>query len=136
MTQIGADERDAETYAIIGAAMEVHSGLGCGFLEPVHHEALAIELAMRNVGFRREAIFPIGYRGKLLQAGYRADFICFEKVIVELKALARLSAVEEAQCINYLKASGHERCLLLNFDASRLEYKRLVLSPAHLRPSA
>lgn len=136
MTQNDADQRDPETYALIGAAMEVHGQLGRGFLEQAYQEALAIELGLRKIPFLREAQLNITYRGKVLTAKYKADFICYNAVIVELKALARLSGIEEAQCINYLKASGHERCLLLNFGAPRLEYKRLIFSNSYPRPSA
>jgi GxxExxY protein len=136
MTQMDADQRDPRTYAMIGAAMEVHSLLGRGFLEAVYQDALAIELQRRAVPLRREASLKITYKGHPLSAGYRADFLCFEAVIVETKALARLSPTKEAQIINYLKASGIEHGLLLNFSASRLEYKRVVLSEAHLRLSA
>jgi GxxExxY protein len=129
MSQIAADERDPQTYALIGAAMEVHTTLGHGFLEPVYQEALAVELALRDIPFRREAPFGIAYKNARLAVSYKADFLCFDAVIVELKALAKLSSVEEAQVINYLKASGLKRALLFNFGAQRLEHRRFVLSP-------
>ena len=121
-------DTDPRTYDIIGADMEVHRQLGCGFLEPVYQEALAIEFAMRDVPFRREVKLPIEYKGQCLLTAYSADFICFETVVVELKALARLSGTEEAQVINYLKATGYEVGLLLNFGARSLEHRRFVLT--------
>ena len=105
-------EKDPRTYAIIGAAMEVHKQLGCGFLEPVYQEALMVEFSKRQIPFRREVTLPIFYKQVRLNTPYRVDFICFEEVVVELKALARLSGTEEAQLINYLKASEHEIGLL------------------------
>jgi GxxExxY protein len=120
------NRRDERTYAIIGAAMEVHKLLGHGFLEAVYHEALSLEMQARGIPFEQEVVLHIYYKTQSLKAGYRADFICFDQVIVEIKALSRLSGVEEAQILNYLKATGYATGLLLNFGAKSLEYKRFA----------
>lgn len=121
-----AEERDPQTFAIIGAAMEVHNQLGHGFLEAVYQEALAKELTARRIPFAREAELVISYKGEPLACRYRADFICYGEVIVELKALSAIGGPEEAQVINYLKATGYQRALLINFGAPSLKYKRMV----------
>ena len=121
------EERDPQTYAIIGAAMEVHSQLGCGFLEAVYQEALA--MALRNIPFRREVELLITYKGEPLATMYRADFICYGEIIVELKAISNITPVEVSQLINYLKATGCHRGLLLNFGTQSLQFERKVFGP-------
>ena len=123
-----AVQRDPRTYAIIGAAMEVHRQLGCGFLEAVYQEALAIEFDLREIPYRREVELPVSYKKRRLATHYRADFICYDTVIVELKALSKLGGTTQAQVINYLKASGLETGLVLNFGTASLEYKRFIHS--------
>ena|SRR5436190_304894 len=130
------DKRDPRTYTIIGAAMEVHTQLGCGFLEAVYQEALALELSLRNVPYVREVELPVSYKGRRLGATYRADLVCFDSVIVELKALPALSGLEEAQILNYLKVTGLEIGLLLNFGTESLQYRRFVFSKGKSAPSA
>jgi GxxExxY protein len=122
------EQRDPQTYAIIGAAIEVYRQLGHGFLEAVYQEALAREMNLRNIPFAREVDLEISYKNEPLACKYRADFICYDEIIVELKALSALSGIEESQVINHLKASGKQRSLLINFGAPSLEYKRLVLN--------
>ena len=122
------NRKDPRTYGIIGAAMEAHRELGSGFLEAVYQEALAREFEARKVPFSREVEVPVRYKGRRLNTSYRADFLCYGSVIVEVKALAKLRGAEESQIINYLKATGLEVGLLLNFGAVSLEYKRFVFS--------
>jgi len=120
------DRKDTKTYRIIGAAMEVHRILGPGFLEGVYQEALAIEFTLRKIPFRREVYLPIYYKDYLLKKKYRTDFLCFEHIIVELKAICKLSGMDTAQIIHYLNATKFKKSLLLNFGAKSLEYKRFV----------
>jgi GxxExxY protein len=117
-----------EVYAIVGAAMEVHREKGCGFSEPVYQECMEIELANRNVPAEAQKEMKIFYKGRLLQKTYFADFVAYGKIIVELKALDKLTPREEAQVINYLKSSGLEVAVLINFGATSLEWKRIVLT--------
>ncbi len=121
------DQRDPDTFSIIGAAMAVHKELGHGFLEAVYHEAFCWEMTAMKLPFAREVELPILYRGQTLSMRYRADFLCFGEIIVEIKALAKLTGTEESQVIHYLKASRQKRALLINFGSPRLEYRRFIL---------
>jgi GxxExxY protein len=116
-----------EVYEIIGAAMEVHKELGSGFLEAVYQEAFLIELRGRKMPFEAQKKLGIFYKGKLLEKEYYADVVCYEKIIVELKALDRLTSKEESQILNYLRASMLKVGVLVNFGASSLEWKRFVI---------
>ena len=124
---------DPQTYAILGAAMQVHRELGPGLHEAAYREALEFAFATRSIPFATEVPFRIRFDGRVLTTRYRADFVCYEAVIVELKALKALTGTEMAQVLNYLKVSGLTRGLLLNFGTPSLEYRRLVLSQP--RPS-
>jgi GxxExxY protein len=114
------------TREIIGAAMEVHGTLGSGFLESVYEEALAIEFGLRKVCYERQKSIDVFYKG-LLTKQFVCDFLVGEKVLVELKALKAITNIEEAQILNYLRATGVEVGLLINFGEQSLKYKRLVL---------
>ena len=131
ISQMNADKQtknDSQTYAIIGAAMDVHRELGHGFLEAVYQEALALELTARQVSFQREAPLQIRYKGQFLACGYKADFICYGSILVELKAIEWLGDPERVQVLNYLNATKLTRALLFNFGSPSLEYQRLVLN--------
>ena len=117
-----------EVYAIIGAAMEVHKILGCGFLEPVYQEALEIELRNRDIPFEAQKQLPIYYKDQQLEKTYVPDFISFGEIIIEIKALNRLSSTEESQLLNYIKAANFSLGLLINFGAESLQWTRMVLS--------
>lgn len=116
-----------ECYDIIGAAMEVHKTLGPGFLEPVYQEALELEFDVSEIPYEKEAFIEISYKGKVLDKKYIADFICYDEIIVELKAVESLLPEHVAQVINYLKATDSRLGLLINFGASKLQYKRIIL---------
>jgi GxxExxY protein len=119
-------ERDPQTYAIIGAAMTVHGEFQNGFLEAVYHEALAIEFAAHQIPFKHEVDLPIKYKGFTLQTIYRADYVCYEDIILEIKAVERLTEIHQAQLIHYLKATGFRRGLLINFGTPSLQFQRIV----------
>ena len=124
---------DPQTFAIIGAAFEVHRVLGCGFNEPVYREGFTNELRRRKLPFAREVALPVYYKGDLLPLHYRADFLCFDDIIVELKALPAISPRDYAQLRNYLHVARRRRGLLLNFGAEQLEYRRKDLTDAEQR---
>lgn len=117
-----------ETFKIIGACMEVHKTLGNGFLEAVYQEALAKEFGLQGIPFEREKRIAISYKGDILNKQYVADFVCFDKIIIELKALSALSSEHESQLLNYLKATGCKVGLLINFGEKSLTYKRRILT--------
>lgn len=116
-----------QSYAINGAAMHVYNVLGYGFLESVYQEALEIEFLKRGISYEREKELKIYYEGKAMRQTYRADFVCYNNIIVELKAVAHLDDVHRSQIYNYLKATGYKLGLLYNFGHyDGLEYERKV----------
>ena len=117
---------DRQTFEIIGAAIEVHKELGCGFLERVYRDPLALELSSRGIPFERERVFRVRYKGQVMPATYVVDFLCYDEVVVELKALSTLGPIDHAQVINYLRVSGRRRAVLLNFGGRSLQIKRIV----------
>lgn len=117
-----------EAYKIIGAAMTVHRELGPGFLEAVYQDALEIEFKIKSIPNIREKQLKIKYKEHILNKYYMADFVCYDKIIVELKAEKELTKIDEAQAFNYLKATGYKLALLINFGESSLRYKRIVIT--------
>jgi GxxExxY protein len=118
-----------EVYAIIGAAMDVYNDLGPGFLENVYQEAMEIELVSRKITARASQEIHIKFKGRVLKKFYIADVICYDKIIVEIKAMDKLTLKEEGQVINYLKATGLKVGVLINFGHHpSLEWKRLVFT--------
>jgi GxxExxY protein len=117
-----------EVYQVVGAAMEVYYQLGCGFLEPIYQEAMQIELTGRGIPFEPQIPLTVHYKGQILDKKYKPDFICFDNVLVELKACQGLTGREVAQLLNYMKATRIRVGLLFNFGGPvRLEWKRYVL---------
>jgi GxxExxY protein len=123
------DQHDPKTFAIIGTAMDIHKELGFGFLEAVYEEALTLEFGDRSIPFERQVDLAVEYKGRRLKTSYRADFVCYSSIIVELKAMDKLCGLEQAQILNYLKATGYRVGLLLNFGTRSLEYRRLIFGP-------
>lgn len=123
--------KDPRSHAIIGAAMEVHRQLGRGFLEAVYQEALVIEFTSRSIPFGREVALPVRYKGRELPSKFKADFVCYDGLIVEIKALPDLTQREHAQIINYPRATGIPIGLLINFGSKRLEYQRFIDTGLH-----
>ena len=114
------------TDRILKAAYTVHSELGCGFLEKVYQEALAIQMTEMNIPFEREKHLNVFYHGKCLQCDYIADFVVDVKVILELKAVTEMDNVFKAQTINYLKITGYKVGFLMNFGQEEFQFKRLA----------
>jgi GxxExxY protein len=115
-----------ESYNIIGAAMTVHNELGSGFLEAVYQEALEKEFITQCIPYKREIPLSIYYKGELLSNKYIADFICYDKIVIELKAVSSISSEHKAQIINYLKATNMELGIIINFGESSLKHDRLI----------
>ena len=117
-----------ETYAIRGAVYEVYQTLGAGFLEGVYQEALELELTARGIPFQAQAEIPVCYKGTRLHQTYRTDMVCFDKIILELKAVKQLLSDHSAQLQNYLKATGMKLGLLINFShPNGAEIRRIVV---------
>lgn len=118
---------ETESFAINGAAMEVHTTLGSGFLEAVYQQALEVELTDRGIPFVAQPQLSVRYKDRQLSAVYIPDFVCYDKIIVEIKAVKELTQVETAQILNYLKATGFRLGFLYNFGSSgKLERKRFA----------
>jgi GxxExxY protein len=116
-----------EAYAVIGACFEVYNELGCGFLEAVYQECLEMELTLRGIPFRPQAELGLTYKGRPLKQRYQPDFICYEKMILEIKSASGLDDAHRSQVHNYLKATGHRLGMLVNFGHhQKLEYERIV----------
>ena len=116
-----------ESYAIVGACFEVYNAKGCGFLEPVYNECLAIEFEHQRIPAISKPLLTLSYRDRVLRQTYEADFVCFEKIILKLKAVSKLADEHRAQLLNYLHATGFELGLLVNFGHHpRLEYERIA----------
>ena len=117
----------AESYKIIGACFEVYKEKGPGFLEPVYQECLAIEFEESSILFTEQQRLKLNYKGRELKQGYQPDYLCFEKIIVEIKAVKKLNDDHRAQIINYLKATGIKLGLIVNFGHyPQLEYERFI----------
>jgi GxxExxY protein len=114
------NERDPETYTVIGAGMEVHRELRHGMAEAIYRDALAVECKMRKIPFEREKRLTITYKGGALPTIYRADFVWFETLLVECKSLPQIGPIEHAQILNYLRITGLKRAVILNFGTFSL----------------
>ena len=123
-----------ESYKIIGSCFNVYKEKGCGFVEPVYQECFEIELEFQEIPFRPQAELELTYRGRVLESKYIPDAICYDKIIVELKAAAELTDEHRAQVMNYLKATGYKLGLLVNFGHHPdLQYERIVNTKGRLQ---
>jgi GxxExxY protein len=116
-----------ESYGIMGACFEVYKEKGCGFVESVYQECLSFELATQSIPFAEQVELPLDYKGRSLRQTFKPDFICFDKIIVEIKAVSKITDEHRAQVHNYLKAAGHKLGLLVNFGHyPKVEWERIV----------
>ena len=118
-----------ESYRIIGACMKVHNALGAGFLEAVYHEALEAEFQKQNIPYRKEVSLDLYYNGQKLKKSYRADFICYDEIIIEIKAVSFMPKAFQSQVRNYLRATNYRLGVLVNFGEPSLIYKRILNKP-------
>jgi len=119
-----------ECYAIMGACFNVYKDKGCGFLEPVYHECMEIELVHQKIKAVSKPKLTLTYRGNVLQQGYESDFVCYGKIILELKAVSGSIDEHRAQLLNYLNATGFQLGLLVNFGHyPGLEWERIINTP-------
>lgn len=116
-----------ETERIINASFDVHNALGSGFLEIVYKDALELEIRERKMFFERQKEYPVSYKGTILAHSFFADFVVFEKVILEVKAKTGIAAEDVSQTLNYLRCSGCKVGLILNFGKASVEIKRVIL---------
>jgi GxxExxY protein len=116
-----------ECYQLVGACFEVYKEKGCGFLEPVYQECLAMELEIQGIPFEEQVGLTLDYKGQALQQTYKPDFVCFGKIILEVKSVSKLADEHRAQVHNYLKSTGYQLGLLVNFGHyPKLEWQRIV----------
>ena len=116
-----------ESFQIIGKCMEVHNNLGAGFLEIVYKDALEWEFKKAGIPYEREKEYAVNYKGNILPHKFYADFVVFDKIVLEVKGVSGITDEFVAQCLNYLKVSGNNLALLVNFGELKLSYKRIVL---------
>jgi len=116
-----------ESYEIVGVLFEVYNNLGSGFLEIVYKDAIEYEFKLRNIPFLREKEYLVTYKDTILRHKFYADFVVFDKIILEIKSVELLNDKHTAQCINYLKVSGCKLSILANFHKDFLDHKRIVL---------
>ncbi len=116
-----------ESYAIIGKCMEVHNNLGAGFLEIVYKDALEYEFRKANIPYEREKEYKVNYKGIILPHHFYADFVVYDKIILEVKGVSAITDEFTAQALNYLKVSQNKLALIVNFGELKLNYKRIVL---------
>jgi len=127
---------EEETHKIIGACMQVHKKLGNGFMESVYQEALEIELSTHNIPFSRQVRLHVLFNGKPLDKFFMADFVCYESIILEIKATSFIHSDNSKQVINYLKATNFKVGLLINFGQPSLTWKRFINTPYQSNPQS